>query len=79
MNVVKNSLLECDHFVLTEMSNINVLKCSSCLDFIGDYEIKSIEVKTGDELNGDLMIVILIENEEYELRVSMKEGKKELV
>ena len=59
------------------MSNINVLNCNSCFDFIGDYEIKSIEVKTGDELNGDLMIMILIENGRYELRVGMKEGKKE--
>ena len=59
------------------MSNINAMNCNSCLNFIGDYEIKSIEVKTGDELNGDQIIVILIENEEYELRVSMKEGKKE--
>ena len=53
------------------------MNCNSCLDFIGDYEIKSAEVKNGDELNGDLTIVILIENEEYKLRVSMKEGKKE--
>ena len=59
------------------MSNINVVKCNSCLEFLGDYEIESVEVKTGDELTGDAIIRLLIENEEYELRVSMKEGKKE--
>ena len=59
------------------MSNINVVKCNSCLEFLGDYEIESVEVKTGDELTGDAIIRLLIENEAYELRVSMKEGKKE--
>ena len=59
------------------MNNLHVLKCSSSFDFFGDYEIESIELKDGDELNGDLIIVMLIENEEYELRVSMKEGRKE--
>ena len=34
-------------------------------------------MKTGDELTGDAIIRLLIENEAYELRVSMKEGKKE--
>ena len=34
-------------------------------------------MKTGDELTGDAIIGLLIENEAYELRVSMKEGKKE--
>ena len=56
------------------MSNINVVKCNSCLEFLGDYEIESVEVKTGDELTGDAIIRLLIENEAYELRVSMKEG-----
>ena len=56
------------------MSNIVVTTNCSSLSFLGDYEIKSVEVKNGDELNRDLIIVILIENEEYELRVSMKEG-----
>ena len=59
------------------MSNIDVRKCCSCLDFLGDYEIRSVEVKTGDELIGDAIIGLLIENEAYELKVSMKEGKKE--
>ena len=59
------------------MSNINVVKYSSCLEFLGDYEIRSVEMKTGDELTGDAIIGLLIENEAYELRVSMKEGKKE--
>ena len=62
---------------MTDMSNINVRNCSSCLEFLGDCEIRSIEVKNGDELNGNEIIGLLIENEEYELRVSMKEGKKE--
>ena len=59
------------------MNNINALKCSSCLVFLGDYEIESVEVKNGDELNGELTIVIFIGKKEYELRVGMKEGKKE--
>ena len=59
------------------MSNIRVRNCNSSLEFVGDYEIKSVEMKSGDELIGDAIIGLLIENEEYELRVSMKEGKKE--
>ena len=51
------------------MSNINVVKYSSCLEFLGDYEIRSVEMKTGDELTGDAIIGLLIENEAYELRV----------
>ena len=59
------------------MNNIDGTNCCSSLEFLGDYKIKSVEVKKGDELIGDAIIGLLIENEEYELRVSMKEGKKE--
>ena len=59
------------------MSNINVRNCSSSLEFLGDYEIESVELKNGDELNGESIMRLLIDDEEYEMRVSMKEGKKE--
>ena len=59
------------------MNNIDGTNCCSSLEFLGDYKIKSVEVKKGDELIGDAIIGLLIENEEYELRLSMKEGKKE--
>ena len=62
---------------LTNMSNISVINWSSCLEFLGDYEIKSVEMKSGSELSGEAIMRLLIDNEEYELRVSMKEGKKE--
>ena len=42
---------------LKPMSNITVNDSIHSLSFIGDYEIKSIEVKNGDELNGELIIV----------------------
>ena len=58
------------------MSNINVKNCSSSLEFLGDYEIESVEMN-GDELNGESIMRLLIDDEEYEMRVSMKEGKKE--
>ena len=58
------------------MNDINC-GCSSCLEFLGDYEVKSIEMKSGNELSGEAIMRLLIDNEEYELRVSMKEGKKE--
>ena len=59
------------------MSNISVRNCSSSLEFLGDYEIESIEMENGDELNGEVIMRVLIDKEEYELRVPMKEGKKE--
>ena len=59
------------------MSNINIRNSSSCLEFLGDCEIRSIEVKNGDELNGNEIIGLLIDNDVYELVVSMNEGKKE--
>ena len=33
------------------MNDINC-GCSSCLEFLGDYEVKSIEMKSGNELSG---------------------------
>ena len=45
--------------------------------FFSDYKIESVEVKNGDKMNGDAIMRLLIANEEYELRVGMKEGKKE--
>ena len=59
------------------MSNIDIRNSSSCLEFLGDCEIRSIEVKNGDELNGNEIIGLLIDNDVYELVVSMNEGKKE--
>ena len=58
------------------MSNIIVTNSSSCLEFLGDYVIKSVEMNV-DELNGGAIMRLLIDAEEYEMRVSMKEGKKE--
>ena len=59
------------------MSNINVTNSCSSLEFLGNYEIKSVEMKSGSELSGEAIMRLLIDNEEYELRVSIKEGKKE--
>ena len=58
------------------MSNINVRNSSTYLEFLGDYVIKSVQMN-GDELNGGARMRLLIDAEEYEMRVSMKEGKKE--
>ena len=41
------------------MSNINVRNCSSCLEFLGDYEIESVEMKNGDELNGEAIMRLM--------------------
>ena len=62
---------------MTDMSNINVRNCSSCLEFLGDYEIESVEMKNGDELNGESIMRLLIDDERYEMSVNMKNGKKE--
>ena len=59
------------------MSNINITSKSSYLEFLGDYEIESVEMKSGDELNGEAVMKVLIDGEGYEMRVSLKEGKKE--
>ena len=59
------------------MSNINVRNCSSCLEFLGDYEIESVEMKNGDELNGEAIMRLMIDDNGYRMRVEMKEGKKE--
>ena len=59
------------------MSNINVKNCSSSLEFLGDYEIESVEMKNGDELNGESIMRLLIDDERYEMSVNMKNGKKE--
>ena len=48
------------------MSNINVKNCSSSLEFLGDYEIESVEMN-GDELNGESLMRLLIDDEEYEI------------
>ena len=62
---------------MTDMSNINVRNCSSCLEFLGDYEIESVEMKNGDELNGEAIMRLMIDDNGYRMRVEMKEGKKE--
>ena len=59
------------------MSNINITSGSSYLEFLGDYEIESVEMTSGDELNGEAVMKVLIDGEGYEMRVSIKEGKKE--
>ena len=59
------------------MSNITITNTSSSLQFLGGYVIESVEMKNGSELNGDAVIRLLIENEQYEIRVSIKKGKKE--
>ena len=59
------------------MSNITITNTSSSLQFLGHYVIESVEMKNGSELNGDAIIRLLIENERYEIRVSMKRGRKE--
>ena len=58
------------------MNDINC-GCSSCLEFLGDYEIESVEMKNGDELNGEAIMRLLIDGERYEMSVNMKNGKKE--
>ena len=59
------------------MSNINVRNSSTYLEFLGDYEMESIEMKNGDELNGEAIMRLLIDGERYEMSVNMKNGKKE--
>ena len=59
------------------MLDNNIASLILNIEFIGDYEIKDVEMKNGTELNGDTIIRVLKYGEEYELRVSMKEGKKE--
>ena len=71
------SLTHTFHYSLTDMSNIIITDNSSCLEFLGDYAIKSVEMKSGDELNGEAIMRVLIDDEEYEMRIEMKEGKKE--
>ena len=59
------------------MNNINVRNSSTYLEFLGDYEMESIEMKNGDELNGEAIMRLLIDGERYEMSVNMKNGKKE--
>ena len=59
------------------MNNISIISSCSSLKFLGDYVIGSVEMKSGSELNGEAIMRLLIDNEEYEMRVSMKGGKKE--
>ena len=59
------------------MSNINVRNSRTYLEFLGDYEMESIEMKNGDELNGEAIMRLLIDGERYEMSVNMKNGKKE--
>ena len=58
------------------MSNTRI-NTSFSLEFLGEYMIKSAEIENGNELNGEARMRVLIDKEEYELRVPMKEGKKE--
>ena len=62
---------------MTDMSNINIRNSSSCLEFLGDYAMESVELKNGDELNGKAIMRLLIDGERYEMSVNMKNGKKE--
>ena len=48
------------------MSNINITSGSSYLEFLGDYEIESVEMTSGDELNGEAVMKVLIDGEGYE-------------
>ena len=56
------------HSFFDYMSNIST-NCSSSLEFLGDYEIKSIEMINGNELSGGAIMRVLIDDEEYEMRV----------
>ena len=58
------------------MSNTRI-NTSFSLEFLGEYMIKSAEIENGNELNGEARMRVLIDKQEYELRVPMKEGKKE--
>ena len=58
------------------MNDINC-GCSSCLEFLGDYEVKCIEIKSGNEVSVGAIMILLIDDEVYWMRLSMKEGKKE--
>ena len=59
------------------MNNISIIDSPSSLEFLGDYEIESVNMISRDNLNGEARMRVLIDKEEYELRVPMKEGKKE--
>ena len=61
---------------LTDMNN-KVTNSCLCLEFLGDYEIRNVEMKSGSEWSGEAIKRLLIDNEEYEMKVSMKEGKKD--
>ena len=58
------------------MSNIIVTNCSLPLVFLGNYVIENVEMISGNEFSGKMRIGVLIDNERYEMRVEMKEGKK---
>ena len=53
------------------------MNCRSSLEFLGDYEIKIAEITKGTECLGEAKIQLLIDNEECEMIVGMKEGKKD--
>ena len=58
------------------MSNIRI-DSSFSLEFLGSYVIKSVEMESGSELSGEAIMRVLIDGEEYKMKVPMKEGKKE--
>ena len=53
------------------------MNCCSSLEFLGDYEIKIAEMIKGTEILGEARIRLLIDNEEHEMLVGIREGKKE--
>ena len=59
------------------MSNIVIINSTSSLQFLGDYVLENVEMKNGTESDGDATIGLLIRDERYQIRVSMKGGKKE--
>ncbi len=41
------------------MNNISIIDSPSSLEFLGDYAIKNVEMKSGDEMNGEVIMRIL--------------------
>ena len=59
------------------MNIISVSDSGSSLGSISDYEVTSVDIISGDKWNGEAKMCVWMNNEEYTLRVSLKEGKKE--
>ena len=48
----------------------------SSLEFLGNYEIKSINMENDNMMYGDLIMKVMIDNKLYDMRVPMTRGRK---